>query len=152
MSDLFNYRHNDDVRKYSTKTVGQVVHCVADPAKAEAILRVIIPIYATNLTNSLEIFPKDTKRQLRSLINACEGVPCCSVIGLPQANEMSALLAKCVEAVFERKVGRQAEKAKYTDEELYTEELEVLKEEDEVDEEIVRAVMEVVGKFLKGFK
>lgn len=111
MSELFSYRHNEDVRKYSIKTVGQVVHCLAQPEKAEAILRVIIPIYAANLTNSLVTFPKDTKRQLRSLINACEGVPCSSVIGLPQANEMSVLLAKCVEAVFERKSERSIEKA-----------------------------------------
>lgn len=152
MGELFNYRHNEDVRKYSIKTVGQLIHCIAQPEKAEAILRTIIPIYATNLTNSLQIFPKDTKRMLRSLISAFEGIQCATVIGLPQANEISTLAARCVEAVFERKVERCTEKAKYTDEELYSEEIEGLKEEDEIDEEIVRAVMEVVGKFLKGFK
>jgi len=89
---------------------------------------------------------------LRSLISAFEGIQCATVIGLPQANEISTLAARCVEAVFERKVERCTEKAKYTDEELYSEEIEGLKEEDEIDEEIVRAVMEVVGKFLKGFK
>lgn len=85
-------------------------------------------------------------------MKACESVPNIATIGLPQATELSQLLANCVRSVFERKADRLEEKAAFHDPELFAEELDDLSKEDSVDSDIVYYVMKIVGVLLKGFK
>jgi hypothetical protein len=86
------------------------------------------------------------------LANACSAVESVACVGLAGAQEASTVLAACLNHVFERKLDRLEEKAKFTDADLFSEEMEDLANEDAIDEEIVRSVMEIVGKFLKSFK
>jgi hypothetical protein len=43
LTPLFNYRHNDDIRKYSAKACGQMIHCLTPNEKAEAMLVGLFP-------------------------------------------------------------------------------------------------------------
>ena len=150
MTPLFTYTFSEDIRKYSTKTVVAIV-ISQETMTAEGLLRMITPVFVQALT-SPKASPNDIKRTVKGLQACLEYVQNKAVIGLATANEIAATTATCVKNVFERKVARKTEMKEFNDPELYTDEIEGLKEEDEVDDKILSGVMEVVGMLLKGFK
>ena len=147
---LFTYAFNSDIRKYSIKTVVAIFICQA-PQESETLLRMLAPIFILNL-NSPKSSPKDTKLAIKGLQACLEYVQNKAVIGLASANEIAATTANCVKNVFERKIARKNEMKTFDDPELYTDEIEAIKEEDEIDDKILSGVMEVAGMLLKGFK
>lgn len=42
---LLNYKQSEGVRKYSAQVLGIVLRCCAQPTKAEALIRNLIPIF-----------------------------------------------------------------------------------------------------------
>ena len=152
LEPLFDYQHNDDIRKFSLKTASKALHCFDNSEKAEAFLRIMFPVIRGKIGEVFMTAPKDAKRLIGSLITSCTAVPSIAVIGLPEAVETSKILASTVNKVFERKINRSHEKAKYQGDDVYYEELDILQNEDDVDDEIVRGTMEIIGHFLKAFK
>jgi len=151
MKNLFNFSFNGDVRKFSIKTVAASVGCCTDEVQAQTLLRVVLPIFTQELQNA-QMLAQDAKRLLRGVLEALENVQNLAVVGLAGANELANLLASHAKQVFERKVARANEMQQFADPELYTDEIEMLKSEDEVDDKILQTVMEVVGKLLRSFK
>lgn len=74
-----------------------------------------------------------------------------SVITLAGATELSQSLANVVNEVFKRKAERHEDLAKYNNNEIYTEELEMLRADDKVDDYILRTNVELVSKMLQSF-
>lgn len=151
MTPLFNYAYNADIRKYSIRTVACTVGATKDAFQAEALLRVLFPIFTQTLKGTNQT-PDDVKRTLKALLFVLESVENVAVVGLGYANELATTLSVQTKTVFTRKVSRNTEMQKYTDPELYSEELEELNAEEVVDNRILRTVMEIVGKLLKNFK
>ncbi|CAG9321782.1 unnamed protein product [Blepharisma stoltei] len=151
LTPLFAYAYNADIRKYSIRTVACTVGATKDTFQAEALLRVLFPLFTTTLQGT-HLSPEDIKRILKALLFVLESVENVAVVGLGYANELAQTLSNQTKAVFTRKVERSTEIQKYTDPELYSEELEVLNEEETTDNKILRTTMEVVGKLLKNFR
>lgn len=110
LEPLFDYAHNDDIRKYSLKTAAKALHCFDNSEKAQAFLRIMFPVIRAKIAEVFMTSPKDAKRLIGSLITSCSAVPSVAVIGLPEAVETSKILASCVNSVFERKINRSIEK------------------------------------------
>ena len=150
LTPLFNYSYNADIRKYSIKTVVAIFIC-QDSQTSETLLRILAPMFVQSLA-SPKSSPEDLKRTIKGLQSCLDYVSNKAVIGLATANEIASTLANCVKSLFERKVVRKTELKGYDDPDMYSEEIEILKEEDEIDDKILSGVMEVVGMLLKGFK
>lgn len=150
MIPLFNYTYNGDIRKYSLKTV-VAIFISQEPQSAETLLRLLAPAFIQTL-NSPKSSPEDIKRTLKSLQACLEYTQNKAVIGLAAANEIALTTATCISNVFGRKGQRKAEMLNYQDADMYADEIEAIKEEEEIDDKILSGVMEVVGMLLKGFK
>ena len=150
MIPLFSYTFNKEIRKYSIKTVVAVFNSF-DPVTAETLLPVLAPAFIQNMASE-KSSPQDIKRTVKSLTACLEHVPNKAVIGLAAANEISMTAASCVKQVFDRKTQRKVEMKGFEDPDLYTDEMEAIKEEEEIDDKIMSGVMELVGNLLKGFK
>jgi hypothetical protein len=150
MIPLFSYTFNKDIRKYSMKTV-VALFLTLEQSASERLLTVITPAFLQNLT-SPKSSPEDLKRTLKSLQACLEFTENKAVIGLATATEVARITAECVKAVFERKTQRKTELKTFEDPDLYSDEIEAIKGEEEIDDKIMSGVMEVVGALLKGFK
>lgn len=150
LTPLFNYLYNGDIRKYSMKTVVAVFLTLSGDS-AETLLRTLTPVFVQTLS-SPKSSPSDIKRALKSLQACLEHTENKAVIGLAAANEIAVATSTHVRYVFDRKAQRKEEVKGFSDPDLYADEIEAIKEENEVDEKILSGVMEVVGMLLKGFK
>jgi hypothetical protein len=147
---LINYKYNKDIRKYSVKTISLLLQIVSIPQR-EIMLARLAPDYASSFKASIS-YPKDLKRQIKSLLSCLEFLPNISVIGLSTCVTIASTLSECLRSVFTRKVDRMPLLDSYSKSEEYEEELAALQDEEDIDDEIIRSTMEIIGKFLQTFK
>lgn len=147
---LINYKYNKDIRKYSVKTISLLFKIVSIPQR-EIMLARVAPDYASTFKASIST-PEDLKRQIKSLLSCFEFLPNISVIGLSTCVTIASTLSECLRSVFTRKVERMPNLDSYSKSEEYESELAELQYEEDIDDEIIRSTMEIIGKFLQTFK
>jgi hypothetical protein len=103
LEPLFEFGHNDDVRKYSLKAAAKALGCCENPETAAAYLNGLFPAIRGKLGNAYINHPREAKRLIKCLVLACNAVPNVACIGLAEATESARALAACVTEVFNRK-------------------------------------------------
>lgn len=147
---LINYKYNKEIRKYTVKTITLLFKSVPLEQR-EIMLARLTPDYSNSFLSCIEQ-PQDLKRQIKSLLGSFEMTGNISVIGLSNCANIASNLSECLKAVFSRKVSRMPQLEKYSKSEEYEEELAELQSEEDIDDEIIRSTMEIIGKFLQTFK
>jgi hypothetical protein len=152
LTPLFCYVYSNDIRKYSIMTVTACAACT-QPAQGTALLRSLHPVFRDALVFSAKkLAPVDVKRLLTGLLQCFEAVEGAAIEDFGAACEISGVLADVVRKVFDRKATRLTAMKELEDTELYSEDLEQIKEAEGTDDKILIKVMEHVGKLLKTFK
>ncbi|CAG9329231.1 unnamed protein product [Blepharisma stoltei] len=145
---LVSYKFNSDIRKFALKTICSLPNCCENSQQRESLLIQIIPTILEALSKLKTQAPVEIHRQLKSLLGCMESVESVAVISLGQAYQLSALLAECLKDLFQRKIDRSQEVLMTFSEKILSE----LEDDENVDDEILKKIMEIVGKMMKSFK
>jgi hypothetical protein len=96
LEPLFDFAHNDDIRKYSLKAAAKAVGCCENPETGAAYLIGLFPTIRGKLGGAYVAQPREAKRLIKALALASNAVDNVACIGLAEATETSRALAACV--------------------------------------------------------
>ena len=145
---LMTYPYSSAVRKDSIRALGHCIQSGVSEEMRQALLRQLLPEFCTVLKQTAPVHLADTQTLVKTISKALSAVDMPAVIGLPTALQLCQLLAETLAHVFDRKLNR-ARELKHIEK---GEDQEDLEDDELVDDDIVRRVMEVVGTLLKAFR
>ena len=151
MCPLINFKMNPDVRKFALKII-TALPSISSPSQQDLLIINIFPLLTSILSEKVSTFPEDVNKILKAMVLISNDITNLCCIGLSGAMKLSEILANCVSEVYTRKNIKENVKTGMKDPSLYCEELEVMQESEQIDEEILRNTVDMIGLLLKSFK
>lgn len=151
MQSLLDFNYNPTIRSCSLKSI-ILLFSSSEKHQAESLVLSIFPVFLKMIDDKIEKFPEDVNKIVKAMGIIGEHIGDLMVIRLQGARTLSELLSRCIKVMIQRKGERLSYKAGITDEGLYTEELKNLEKGENIDEELLRGVVDLVGLLLKTFK
>ena len=151
ISPLVNFSMNADVRKFSYKIITALPK-ICTTAQADTLVISCFPYLTTLIAEKNTTFPEDVKKITATMNSISMQIGSLAALGLTGAIEISKILAECIREVYNRRETRTNAMRSIASMIVCAEEMEIMKEAEEVDEQILRNSIDIVGFLLKSFK
>lgn len=151
ITPLVNFSMNADIRELAYKIVISLVK-ISTPSQADTIVSSTFPFFSRCVNEKMSTFPEDVNKNIETMVNITKSFNCLTVIGLTGAIQLSEILGNCIREVYSRKAYRTSTLNSITNPSLYSEELELIEEAEELDNSILQNTVDLIGYLLKAFK
>ncbi|OMJ73643.1 hypothetical protein SteCoe_27630 [Stentor coeruleus] len=151
MNKLVLFPLNKKIRKFALKIV-TFLPTICEPTQRDAMILSIFPYFIANLAERINTYPEDVCSLVTSMKKISKNAGNISFIGITGAQTLAEVLSENIKAVILRGKKRKAFVNAVGDGKLYCEELENIKESEEVDAKILRNSVDLIGILMKSFK
>ncbi|OMJ75278.1 hypothetical protein SteCoe_25637 [Stentor coeruleus] len=151
MLNLAFYPFNKDIRKWGIKII-EKLPTICDLVQRNSIILSILTYFINKIKEKIYTFPEDIQKILSATIRIIKIAENLNFIGLPGAQTLSEVLAENIKAVFIRGKKRKEIFSKTSDKMLLQDEPKNLSEFENIDIQILRSSVDLIGLLLKSFK
>ncbi|OMJ86171.1 hypothetical protein SteCoe_12375 [Stentor coeruleus] len=151
MNKLVFFPLNKKIRKFALKIV-TFLPTICEPIQKNAMILTIFPYFMTNLAERINTYPEDVCSLVTSMKKISKNTENISFIGITGAQALAEVLSENIKAVILRGKKRKVFIGTVGNGKLYCEELENIKESEEIDAKILRNSVDFIGILMKSFK